>query len=211
MTRLNGRRRIAIARVQNSRNRQVTFSKRRNGLFKKASELCTLCGAYVAIVIFSSSNKIYSCGHPSVEFIVDKFLGENPQPDTDDPNPDTDDPNPDTDDPNPIVVTHQNAYVDEINKKLNKLENSLEREKKYGEALQALRNELPYEKLDFFNLKKLSEALEAADEEVERVANQLKEGNIKFPYQTIGNALAPLRVEENNSSDPDEWSSGSYE
>jgi len=146
---LNCRRRITIARVQNSRNRQVTFSKRRNGLFKKASELCTLCGAYVAIVIFSSRNKIYSCGHPSVEFIVDKFLGENPQPDTDASNPDTDA-------PNPIVVTHQNAYVDEINKKLNKLENSLEREKKYGEALQSLRNELPYEKIDFLNLKKLS-------------------------------------------------------
>ncbi|XP_006340409.1 agamous-like MADS-box protein AGL62 [Solanum tuberosum] len=208
---LNCRRRITIARVQNSRNRQVTFSKRRNGLFKKASELCTLCGAYVAVVIFSSRNKIYSCGHPSVEFIVDKFLGENPQPDTNASNPDTDAPNPNTDAPNPIVVTHQNAYVDEINKKLNKLENSLEREKKYGEALQSLRNELPYEKIDFLNLKKLSEALEAADEEVERVASQLREGDIEFPYQIIGSALAPLRVEENNSSDPDEGSSGSHE
>uniref|UniRef100_M1DRL4 Uncharacterized protein n=1 Tax=Solanum tuberosum TaxID=4113 RepID=M1DRL4_SOLTU len=73
----------------------------------------------------SRGNKIYSCGHPSVEFIVDKFLGENLQPntdasnpDTDAPNPDIDAPNPDTDAPNPIVVTHQNAYVDEINKKL---------------------------------------------------------------------------------------------
>jgi len=153
---LNCRRRITIARVQNSRNRQVTFSKRCNGLFKKASELCTLCGAYVVVVIFSFRNKIYSCGHPSVEFIVDKFLGENPQPNIDASNPDTDSPNPDTNAPNPIVVTHQNAYVDEINKKLNKLENSLEREKKYGEALQALRNEFPYEKLYFLNLKKLS-------------------------------------------------------
>uniref|UniRef100_M1DJR6 Uncharacterized protein n=1 Tax=Solanum tuberosum TaxID=4113 RepID=M1DJR6_SOLTU len=142
---------------------------------------------------------------------LDKFLGENPQPDTNASNPDTDAPNPNTDAPNPIVVTHQNAYVDEINKKLNKLENSLEREKKYGEALQSLRNELPYEKIDFLNLKKLSEALEAADEEVERVASQLREGDIEFPYQIIGSALAPLRVEENNSSEPDEGSSGSHE
>uniref|UniRef100_A0A3Q7J9Y1 MADS-box domain-containing protein n=1 Tax=Solanum lycopersicum TaxID=4081 RepID=A0A3Q7J9Y1_SOLLC len=67
------------------KNRQVAFSKRRIGIFKKASEQCTLCGAYVAVVIFSSRNKVYSSGHPSAELIVDKFLGEN-QPDFDAPN-----------------------------------------------------------------------------------------------------------------------------
>lgn len=41
------------------------------------------------------------------------------------------------------------------------------KEKKYGETLQTLRTEFPYEKLYFFNFKKLSEALKAADEEVE--------------------------------------------
>ncbi|KAK6784154.1 hypothetical protein RDI58_017608 [Solanum bulbocastanum] len=113
MRRRNGSRRIVIVRMQNSRNRQVTFSKRCNGLFKKASELCTLCGAYVAVVIFTSSNKVYSCGHLSVELIVDKFLGENPQLDSDAPNP--------------TVEAHQNFNVDKINNELNKLENSLER------------------------------------------------------------------------------------
>lgn len=52
--------------------------------------------------------------------------------------------------------------------------------------------------------------MEASNEEVERVANQLKEGNIEFPYQTIESDLAPLCVEENNSSDPCEGSSGSH-
>ncbi|KAK6784149.1 hypothetical protein RDI58_017603 [Solanum bulbocastanum] len=42
MRRRNGRRRIVIVRMQNSRNRQVTFSKRCIGLFQKTSELCSL-------------------------------------------------------------------------------------------------------------------------------------------------------------------------
>ena len=94
-----GRKRIVIARIQNSKNRQVTFSKRRIGLFKKATELCTLCGACVGVVIFSSSNKVYSCGHPSTELIVDKFLGEN---------------QPGFDAPNFTSLSHQNVNIDEI-------------------------------------------------------------------------------------------------
>nr|GEV95430.1 agamous-like MADS-box protein AGL62 [Tanacetum cinerariifolium] len=34
-------------------SRQVTFSKRRKGLFKKASELCVLTGAKMAILVQS--------------------------------------------------------------------------------------------------------------------------------------------------------------
>ena len=66
-------------------------------------------------------------------------------------------------------------------------------------------------KSSFLTLKKLSEALEAADEEVERVAGQLMECNIEFPYQTIRSALDPLRVEENCLSDFDEGPSRSHE
>ncbi|AES61071.2 MADS-box transcription factor family protein [Medicago truncatula] len=44
--------------MSNESNLQVTFSKHCNGLFKKASELCTLCGAYIALIVFSPSEKI---------------------------------------------------------------------------------------------------------------------------------------------------------
>jgi len=118
---------------------------------------------------------------------------------------------PDFDAPNPGVLAHQNFNVDEFNNELNKLENSLERQKKHGEALKALWNELPYEQLIFTDLKKLSELLEAVDEEVERVASQLMGCNIEFPYQTFGSALAPVRVEENILSNFDEAPSGSHE
>ena len=94
-----------------------------------------MCGANVAIVAFSPSNKVYAYGHPSVELIVDKFVEKNPPPDTDDPNP--------------IIVAHQNVNIDEINEKLNKLERSLERERKHGQALQALRTKPSNEKHSF--------------------------------------------------------------
>ncbi|WMV55633.1 hypothetical protein MTR67_049018 [Solanum verrucosum] len=93
--------------------------------------------------------------------------------------------------------------------KLNRLEISLEREKKYGEALQASRKEPPIEKLSSFDLKNMCKALEAADEEIERLVSIKKERGFEFPYQTIGSAFAPLRVIEHSSSDSDEGSSGS--
>ncbi|KAK2968904.1 hypothetical protein RJ640_018596 [Escallonia rubra] len=47
-TRSKGRQRVAMQRMANSSNLQVTFSKCRNGVFKKATELCTLCDAQAA-------------------------------------------------------------------------------------------------------------------------------------------------------------------
>ena len=52
-----GRRKIEIARISNERHRHVTFSKRKGGLIRKATELSVLCGANVAVLVFSSSKK----------------------------------------------------------------------------------------------------------------------------------------------------------
>ena len=54
-----GRGKIVIRRIDNSTSRQVTFSKRRKGLIKKAKELAILCDAEVGLVIFSSTGKLY--------------------------------------------------------------------------------------------------------------------------------------------------------
>ncbi|KAG7024587.1 Agamous-like MADS-box protein AGL16, partial [Cucurbita argyrosperma subsp. argyrosperma] len=54
-----GRCKIVIRRIDNSTSRQVTFSKRRSGLLKKAEELAILCDADVGVIIFSSTNKLY--------------------------------------------------------------------------------------------------------------------------------------------------------
>lgn len=54
-----GRGRVVLERIENKINRQVTFSKRRNGLLKKAYELSVLCDAEVALIIFSSRGKLF--------------------------------------------------------------------------------------------------------------------------------------------------------
>ena len=48
-----------MKRIENTTSRQVTFSKRRGGLLKKAFELSVLCDAEVALIIFSSKGKLY--------------------------------------------------------------------------------------------------------------------------------------------------------
>lgn len=47
-----------IRRIENVAARQVTFSKRRRGLFKKAEELAVLCDADVALIVFSATGKL---------------------------------------------------------------------------------------------------------------------------------------------------------
>ncbi|KAJ7525072.1 hypothetical protein O6H91_17G035000 [Diphasiastrum complanatum] len=54
-----GRSKIEIKKIQNATNRSVTFSKRRGGVLKKAHELSVLCDAQVALIIFSSSGKLF--------------------------------------------------------------------------------------------------------------------------------------------------------
>lgn len=50
-----GRKKIVIQRIPEERNRQVTFTKRKSGLLKKARELSILCDAEIAVIIFSTA------------------------------------------------------------------------------------------------------------------------------------------------------------
>ncbi|PIA57093.1 hypothetical protein AQUCO_00600074v1 [Aquilegia coerulea] len=53
-----GRGKIEIKRIENPTNRQVTYSKRRAGILKKAKELNVLCDAQVALIMFSTTDKL---------------------------------------------------------------------------------------------------------------------------------------------------------
>ncbi|XP_043719380.1 agamous-like MADS-box protein MADS9 isoform X8 [Telopea speciosissima] len=70
-----GRGKIEIKRIENSTNRQVTYSKRKNGIMKKAKELTVLCDAKVSLILFSSSGKMSEYRSPSVSMseILDKY------------------------------------------------------------------------------------------------------------------------------------------
>ncbi|XP_026664940.1 agamous-like MADS-box protein AGL61 [Phoenix dactylifera] len=77
-----GRQKIEMKRIEREEARQVCFSKRRAGLFKKANELSILCGAEIGIIVFSPAGKPFSFGHPSVSSIIDRFLSDSPSPPT---------------------------------------------------------------------------------------------------------------------------------
>ncbi|KAI6684424.1 hypothetical protein NL676_030337 [Syzygium grande] len=68
------RRRTEIASIADPAARLVTYSKRRKGLFNKAYELSRLCGARVAIVVFSPAGKPCSFGDPSADEIISDYL-----------------------------------------------------------------------------------------------------------------------------------------
>ncbi|KGN53991.2 MADS-box transcription factor 23 isoform X1 [Cucumis sativus] len=68
-----GRGKIVIRRIDNSTSRQVTFSKRRSGLLKKARELSILCDAEVGLIIFSSTGKLYDYSSSSIRSITDRY------------------------------------------------------------------------------------------------------------------------------------------
>ncbi|TYG39492.1 hypothetical protein ES288_D12G019800v1 [Gossypium darwinii] len=68
-----GRGKIVIRRIDNSTSRQVTFSKRRNGLLKKARELSILCDAEVGLIIFSSTGKLYDYASSSMKSVIERY------------------------------------------------------------------------------------------------------------------------------------------
>nr|AFX72855.1 MADS-box protein AGL62 [Aquilegia coerulea] len=58
-----GKRKIEIKEIDNKKRMNVTFTKRRQGLFKKAFQLSTLCNAQIAILVYSASGKPYLYGN----------------------------------------------------------------------------------------------------------------------------------------------------
>ncbi|XP_071724507.1 MADS-box protein JOINTLESS [Rutidosis leptorrhynchoides] len=66
------RERIQIKKIDNVTARQVTFSKRRRGLLKKAEELSVLCDADVALIIFSSTGKLFDYASSSMKEILER-------------------------------------------------------------------------------------------------------------------------------------------
>ncbi|KAI3665808.1 hypothetical protein L6452_44443 [Arctium lappa] len=69
-----GRGRVQLKRIENKISRQVTFSKRRTGLLKKAHEISVLCDADVALIVFSTKGKLFEYStHSSMEAILERY------------------------------------------------------------------------------------------------------------------------------------------
>ncbi|XP_022728796.1 agamous-like MADS-box protein AGL8 homolog [Durio zibethinus] len=69
-----GRGRVQLKRIENKINRQVTFSKRRSGLLKKAHEISVLCDAEVALIVFSTRGHLFEYStDSSMEMILERY------------------------------------------------------------------------------------------------------------------------------------------
>lgn len=114
-----GRKKIEIKKINEKSNLQVTFSKRRNGLFKKANELCLLCGAKVAIITFSPGRKAYTFGHPDVDGLLDCYIRSR-------------------NDGVENVEAHADhaEHVSEANREYEEAVNKIEEERKLGERIE---------------------------------------------------------------------------
>ncbi|KAJ4823019.1 hypothetical protein Tsubulata_009225, partial [Turnera subulata] len=174
-----GRQKVEMVKMNKESNLQVTFSKRRSGLFKKASELCTLCGAEIAIIVFSPGKKVFSFGHPGVETVIDRFLTRNP---------------PQMTGTMQLIEAHRNANVRDLNMQLTQIENQLEMGKKHGEELTQMRKasqsecwwENPIEELGLPQLKQLKASLEELKENISKQADHLLIQTSSYPPQFYG-------------------------
>ncbi|CAH9103732.1 unnamed protein product [Cuscuta europaea] len=69
-----GRGKVELKRIENKINRQVTFSKRRGGLVKKAHEISVLCDAEVGLIVFSHKGKLFEYSTDScMEKILERY------------------------------------------------------------------------------------------------------------------------------------------
>ncbi|KAJ0974455.1 hypothetical protein J5N97_016420 [Dioscorea zingiberensis] len=65
-----------MRRIENATSRQVTFSKRRSGLLKKAFELSVLCDAEVALIVFSPRSKLYEFASANMQKTIDRYKAQ---------------------------------------------------------------------------------------------------------------------------------------
>ncbi|EEF40285.1 agamous-like MADS-box protein AGL62 [Ricinus communis] len=190
--RSKGRQKIDMVKMPNESNLQVTFSKRRSGLFKKASELSTLCGAEIAIIVFSPGKKVFSFGHPGVEVVIDRFLSRNP---------------PQNSPTMQLIEAHRNASVRELNAQLTQVLTQLEMERKRGEELNQMRKtgqnrcwwEAPIDDLTMPQLEQLRMSLEQLKKNVAMQADKLLIQNAQSQQFFASSSTAPPPPLPNNN------------
>lgn len=189
-----GRQKLKMVKIQNEQNRRVTFSKRRLNLFKKASELVSMCAAEVALIVFSPMGKIYTFGHPTVQTIIQKYLGNVPT-----------NHHPSSNRRDFMADAQRAILAVDLSHELKSKEKQLEREKKAGEIMDVkIKNSPLYElwnrfssvdELNLAELFKLKMALEKLKMEINTVKmNKTLEmsqfmGFTKICHQNVGESL----------------------
>jgi hypothetical protein len=63
-----------IKKAKNPNNSDMMFSKCKIGLFNKVIELSVLCNAKTALIVTSPGEKLYACGYPNCDAVIQQFL-----------------------------------------------------------------------------------------------------------------------------------------
>ncbi|XP_057764242.1 agamous-like MADS-box protein AGL62 [Salvia miltiorrhiza] len=168
-----GRRKIDMKLIADENARTVTFSKRRAGLFKKATELSVLCGTQIALIIFSLGGRAYSFGHPDVESIVGRFFNRNPTP---------------TPQESAHAMRIRASMLQEIKAQFDQKSEELETKKKRTKEIEAALESSSYQTteegldgLDIHQLQQLKEKMVRLREQVRRLANAPRANAVVAP------------------------------
>ncbi|CAI9104211.1 OLC1v1002840C1 [Oldenlandia corymbosa var. corymbosa] len=184
-----GRKKLEIKKIEDESRLGVSFTKRRAGIMKKASELCTLCGAKAAVIIFSPKNKVYSFGNPNVESVVNDYLSGNPVRFLD---------------PRSAAGTQQAANLQALNEELQRLEDLVEAHQRQAEVLDEARQkrvdkgmwwDQPIDSLNLRQLEELSDKMQLLKVNVCREINkQRTEGAAAVADDIPTFAVAPMNT-----------------
>jgi hypothetical protein len=63
-----------IKKAKNLNKSDMMFSKRKIGLFNKVTELSVLCNAKTALIVTTPDKKLYACGYPNCDAVIQQFL-----------------------------------------------------------------------------------------------------------------------------------------
>ncbi|KAH6763348.1 hypothetical protein C2S52_020781 [Perilla frutescens var. hirtella] len=67
------RRKIEIKTLEDKGKRHTTFTKRRNGLMKKAKDYCRVSSSSAAVITFSNAGNCYVLAHPNVDTVLERY------------------------------------------------------------------------------------------------------------------------------------------
>ncbi|OVA05579.1 Transcription factor [Macleaya cordata] len=153
----------------------ATVIERKTGLFKKASELSTLCGAETAIVVFSPANKPFSFGHPSVDSVSNQFLASNSPSEVGESS---------TIEPS-FADYYRSANINEFNKQVTEAMNQLLEEEDQGKKLTEMEKvefkdrylwNSPLEDLQYHELEQLKVSMEELKTKVYKEGEERQNG-----------------------------------
>ncbi|KAL9266037.1 Agamous-like MADS-box protein AGL61-like protein [Drosera capensis] len=191
-----GRQKVELKTIVSMEDRLVTFSKRRSGLYKKASEISTLCGVEIGILVFSPSGNAFTFGVPNLQQVAARLLQLRTTT--------SDDPiQADGNNAAAAVVQNNNiiniAVMEEMNASYNELSSRLYRLRKEAEVLARRKREIQelcWWEVDIEDLnKKEVDQLTATMEELKRTADER--------LRNMVNTAAAPPASSSSSSSPD--------